>query len=233
MANWRQKVVDWDAENANWGGDKELKRAIFDARQNIKNLELYGCGGNILDLGSNVGEFAINASKQFDNVFCYEAHPLSYKVSLERTVDIKNIKIFNNPVWDVCGKNLFISTPENSTGVTVRDRKFYPNRKENYYVNKSSVSFSSLLEKHKPRVVKVDIEGSEYSILPSIKFNENLQFISIEFHQPFKSPGRCSNFDRIIENLHSQDFFELKKYEKERKHNVMHFILTFKKQGVE
>ena len=49
MANWRQKVVDWDAENANWGGEKELNRAIFDAKQNIKNLELYGCGGNILD----------------------------------------------------------------------------------------------------------------------------------------------------------------------------------------
>ena len=40
MLNWRQKVVDWDAENANWGGEKELRRAIFDARQNIKNLKL-------------------------------------------------------------------------------------------------------------------------------------------------------------------------------------------------
>ena len=25
MLNWRQKVVDWDAENDNWGGEKELR----------------------------------------------------------------------------------------------------------------------------------------------------------------------------------------------------------------
>jgi|TARA_R110000824_G_scaffold141893_1_gene308765 FkbM family methyltransferase len=231
MANWRQKVVDWDAENANWGGEKELQRAIFDAKQNIKNLNLYGSGGNILDLGSNVGEFAINASKQFDNVFCYEAHPISYEVSLDRTKGINNIEIFNQPVWNESGKNLFISTPENSTGVTVRERKFYPNRKANYYVNKSSVSFSSLLEKHSPRVIKIDIEGSEYSILPKAKMNDNLEFISVEFHQPFKSPGRCFKFDEILNNLQSQNFIEIKKYEKERKQNVMHFTLTFKKQG--
>tara|TARA_R100001163_G_C5008086_1_gene154917 strand:- start:194 stop:895 length:702 start_codon:yes stop_codon:yes gene_type:complete len=231
MANWRQKVVDWDAENANWHGEKELQRAIFDARQNVKNLSLYGSGGNILDLGSNVGEFAINASKQFDNVFCYEAHPLSYEISLKRTADIKNIKIFNKPVWESCGKNLFISTPENSTGVTVREKKFYPNRKENYYLNKSSVSFQSLIYKHSPRVIKIDVEGSEYSILPNANFNKNLEFVSIEFHQPFKSPNRCYKFDEILKNLHSQNFFEIKKYEKERKHNVMYFILIFKKEG--
>ena len=42
MASWRQKVVDWDHEDADWGGEEQLQKSIKDAQSNIRYLELYG-----------------------------------------------------------------------------------------------------------------------------------------------------------------------------------------------
>ena len=120
MASWRQKVVDWDHEDADWGGEEQLQKSIKDAQSNIRYLELYGRGGCILDLGSNIGEFAIAASDIFDRVVCYEAHPISYEISLSRSSKIENIEIENKAVWKTSGEKLFVSTPENSTGVTAQ-----------------------------------------------------------------------------------------------------------------
>tara|TARA_R110000764_G_scaffold58271_1_gene126714 strand:- start:2900 stop:3613 length:714 start_codon:yes stop_codon:yes gene_type:complete len=206
MANWRQKVVDWDHEDADWGGESQIHKASKDAQPNISNLSLYGKGGCLIDLGSNIGEFAKEASKFFDKVFCYEAHPISYEVSVKRLKGIENVSVENLAVWKESGKELFASTPENSIGATVREKKFYPNRKEGYYKKVQSVSFNSLMEKHRPRVLKTDVEGCEYEIFPEADFNEELEYVSVEFHQPFVSPARIEAFKYCIANFKSQGF---------------------------
>ena len=45
------------------------------------------------------------------------------------------------------------------------------------------LSFSSLLEKYKPEILKIDIEGKEYDILDSIpEIPEFVEIVGIEFH---------------------------------------------------
>ena len=201
MANWRRKVVDWDHEDADWGGESQIHKASKDAQSNISNLSLYGKGGCLIDLGSNIGEFAKKASKFFDKVFCYEAHP----------------------------KELFASTPENSMGATVREKKFYPNRKEGYYKKVQSVSFNSLMEKHRPRVLKTDVEGCEYEIFPEADFNEELEYVSVEFHQPFVSPARIEAFKYCIANFKSQGFEILSDVDLTPR-KLLYFTIIFKRK---
>ena len=231
MANWRQKVVDWDHENADWGGEKQLQKSIKDAQSNIHYLKLYGKGGCILDVGSNIGEFAIEASHLFDEVFCYEAHPMSYKISLSRTSKFKNIMIENKAVWKSNGEHLFVSTPENSTGATAREKKFYSSRKEGYYKIADSVSFDELMMTKNPRVIKIDIEGCEYEILPSAEFNGALEFISVEFHQPFVSPSRIKKFNQCLTNLKNNGFSIVNDVNlKPRK--LLYFIIIFQRKKI-
>jgi|TARA_R110000796_G_scaffold57776_2_gene133294 FkbM family methyltransferase len=206
MANWRQKVVDWDHNNLDWGGEEQLTKSINDAKSNIVHLPTYGSGGCIIDIGSNIGEFAKAASEFFDEVICYEAHPVSYDISVSRTSDLKNVKVYNKAVWKNSEQKLFASTPENSTGVTVRDKKFYSNRKEGYYKTVDSVSFDDLMETNNPRVIKMDIEGCEFEVLPQAKFNDGLEFLSVEFHQPFVSPSRIDKFNQCLSNLEKNGF---------------------------
>ena len=209
MINWkniRQEAIEWDHENADWGHESKIEKASKDAQENIRYLSLYGKGGCLLDLGSNIGEFAKEASENFDKVFCYEAHPISYQVSVQRLKAKENVLIKNLAVWTETGKELFASTPVNSTGSTVREKKFYRNKKEGYYKSVKSVSFNSVMADHNPRVIKIDIEGCEYEILPDAKFNENLEYVSVEFHSPFNSPSRIERLQSCIKNFNDQNF---------------------------
>tara|TARA_R110001599_G_scaffold163054_1_gene352470 strand:- start:2393 stop:3085 length:693 start_codon:yes stop_codon:yes gene_type:complete len=229
MANWRQKVVDWDHKNVDWGGDEQILKSSKDAQSNIKNLSLYGEGGCILDLGSNIGEFAKSASSCFDKVVCYEAHPISYEVSVARLANLKNVFINNKAVWKNSDDVLFASTPENSTGVTVRDKKFYSGRKDGYYKTVKSVCFNSIMKEHSPRVIKIDIEGCEYEILNSAEFNDCLEYVSVEFHQPFVSQGRLDSFNMCIKNFKDYGFSIINDVNlKPRK--LLYFIILFQRQ---
>ena len=49
----------------------------------------------------------------------------------------------------------------------------------------------------------MDIEATEYEVLPEANFNKNLEFISIEFHSPFVSKGRENKMEKCFENLYN------------------------------
>jgi FkbM family methyltransferase len=229
MANWRQKIVDWDHENADWGGKEQIEKSIKDAKSNIVSLPIYGKGGCIIDIGSNIGEFAKAASKNFDEIICYEAHPLSYEISLSRTSLVENVKIHNKAVWSSDNYKLFASTPENSTGVTVREKKFYSSRKESYYKVVDSISFNRIMQETNPRVIKMDIEGCEFEVLPECKFNDGLEFVSVEFHQPFVSPARTDKFNKCLDNFEKSGFSIISDNDLTPR-KILYFIMIFERK---
>ena len=231
MANWRQRVVDWDHNNADWGGEEQIKKSTDDSKSNIVSLPIYGKGGCIIDIGSNIGEFAKAASANFDEVICYEAHPLSYELSLSRTALLENVKIHNKAVWSSDDHKLFASTPENSTGATVREKKFYNSKKEGYYKVVDSVSFNGIMQKNNPRVIKMDIEGCEFEVLPEAKFNDGLEFMSVEFHQPFVSPARIDKFNQCLDNFEKSGFSIISDTNLAPR-KVLYFIIVFSRKSL-
>jgi hypothetical protein len=62
------------------------------------------------------------------------------------------------------------------------------------------------METNNPRVIKMDIEGCEFEVLPQAKFNDGLEFLSVEFHQPFVSPSRIDKFNQCLSNLEKNGF---------------------------
>lgn len=188
--------------------ENNLKKELIDARSNIKHLPLYGKGGVFLDLGANIGEVSRAASKLFDKVISVEAHPRTFYRMLKRNKKIKNIIFINKGVAQESRKILYVSSPLNSTGATARPAMRLKNR-EKYYRKILSISFKFLLRKFKPRVIKMDIEGSEYVCLPQCKINKECEWISVEFHGT-RSESKWIEYVSIEKELKIQNFKRIK-----------------------
>ena len=177
-----------------------------DAQSNIRNLTHYGRGGTLLDLGANVGFFAVEAARYFDKVVCYEANPNTFDRLRDVTWQNPNIYVYNSAVWDV-NAELLSSNPKNSTGATVT---YWPRRKiEGYYSEVKGTSFQSILDSVRPRVIKCDIEGTEYRIFPEARINQECEWISIEFHG-CRSPGGYEKVLQIEWKLMKEGFTRVK-----------------------
>jgi FkbM family methyltransferase len=214
----------------NWESKEKIEKASEDAKSNIRHLKIYGGGGTILDLGANIGEFSIAASDLFDNVISYEAHPETFEICKKRIGQRENIKLLNQAIWHTSDEEMFVSTPENSTGATARNYKFYKSKPDWYYKRVFSKSFEEIMNESRPRVVKMDIEGSEYFVLKDVKFNIELEYLSVEFHGALSNKKKYYEFNRIVENFHEQNFEILKpNFNYEKMKNYLYFIMIFRR----
>jgi FkbM family methyltransferase len=211
-----------------WRSKEKIDKASQDAKSNITNLKIYNCGGTILDLGANIGEFSLAASRLFNSVISYESHPETYEICKERITGVKNIELFNEAIWTESGKEMFVSTPENSTGASARNYKHYKNKPDWYYKKVYSKSFEELMQESKPTVIKMDIEGCEYFILKNVKFNPELKYLSVEFHGTLSNNKKYNEFNLIVKNLNEQGFEILKpNFNYEKMKNYLYFIVVF------
>lgn len=181
-----------------------LDRAITDAKTNIAHLRKFGAGGTFLDAGANIGEVANQAAKQFDKVIAIEAHPITYRIACKR-IEADNVELLNKAVWSSNDEVLFASTPGQSTGSTTRPTKRLKNCASDYYHNVVSVNFQDLLDEHKPRVIKIDIEGAEFEVLKDCRFNKECEFVTVEFHG-VTSEKKYEEYSRCRRNLEQQGF---------------------------
>lgn len=153
-------------------------KAWQDSRQTIRLLSKLGSGGTILDLGANIGLVSEAMLDQYEKAVCVEAHPQTFSDLRERLGN--RATLINNAVSSVGGVKMFVSTPTNSIGASARPKARL--KREGYYQEVESVSFQSLLDQYDPRVVKMDIEGSEFECLESFKPNKSLSSIQVEWH---------------------------------------------------
>ena len=89
------------------------------------------------------------------------------------------------------------------------------------------------MNESKPRVIKMDIEGSEYFVLKDVKFNNELEYLSVEFHGALSNKKKYDEFNKIVRNLHQQNFEVLKpNFNYEKMKNYLYFIMIFsRKEG--
>lgn len=187
--------------------EEKLKRELADAKSNAKYLPLFGEGGLFLDLGANIGEVSINASSKFDKVIGIEAHPHTFERAKKRVIEANanNVFLFNKAVASSTGEKMFVSTPENTTGATARRKKRLKSPPEDYYQQVTSIGINELLSEHRPRVVKMDIEGAEYEVLDAAVFPDCVEWLTVEFHQA-RSVSGAKKLNDCLSKLLQQGF---------------------------
>jgi FkbM family methyltransferase len=147
----------------------------------IKNSNL-GKNSVIIDIGGQIGIFTSFASKYASKIYTYEPTKENYKL-LKKNISINNlgkkVKAYNMAVYDT-ETRLKIYLSKNNTG----GHSAYGSGK---YETVKTTTLTKIFEDNdikKCSILKLDAEGSEYSILYSTpkKYFNKIEKIYLEYH---------------------------------------------------
>jgi len=168
----------------------------------------FDCGTHLFQ---GFGQFAEKYSIDQDwECYCFEANPITYKMSKPKYLELLNqgfdIKHFNAAVSDKkgtvdvnCAVAYYYDESEEgsftSQGSNILNDRPTPSSMTRYDENTHkvrSIDFSGFIrEVASPDdfiLIKMDIEGSEFSVIDKLIYDNNLQYINdiyIEFHEHF------------------------------------------------
>lgn len=153
-------------------------------------------GGTILDLGANIGAFSFECNKRYPSslVVAVEPDPENFSLLVKNAPNAVHIQA---AVSKYDGSTfLYLNEGENKGLHSIREIQ---GRKSKVVV--ATISFSSLLEKYKPEVLKIDIEDAEYYISEELSnLPDCVKAIAIELHLRPKV-NRQVNAPVLLSNL--------------------------------
>ena len=162
--------------------------------KNFKNLEL-NKESLVIDIGANIGLIAqVFVDKYNCNIEAYEPNKFAFKELKKRFRDNKKVKCYKLAVTeDGLKKKLFFhkkyktDPTKYSTATSFLSKKENVNNKEFSIIK--TISINSIMSKFKYiDLIKIDIEGYEYKILPYIINNKkNIKKVICELHGKPKS----------------------------------------------
>jgi FkbM family methyltransferase len=161
---------------------------ITDDEYGLKGIGNLNC---VVDIGSNIGVFAVHAATRFPGVLlhCYEPDPRNEEDLRFNTATIQ-ATCYAEAVSDVCGYVRFSCEPNTVSSRISRDNRGQTQEK---VINVESVNLQKVIDRlgcsGVGSLLKLDCEGAEYEILlqDSVTFFEN---IVGEFHSTgANSPG--------------------------------------------
>lgn len=142
----------------------------------------YGRNLTILDVGANIGCFAIWANLRWPNslIYSYEAHPETFKMLVRNVEGLSNVTCHNFAVYPGEKNELFYSRypGDGEAGlVTFASKKFETMHQDNIF------EVPALHPRDLPKcdVVKLDVEGAEYDILRNMDL-QGVSVILLEYH---------------------------------------------------
>lgn len=185
-------------ERTKWYRDKGDDYLRFEYNLNKSSI--------VFDIGGYVGDFAEKISNKFGcKVYLFEPSSIFYKKCLERFKDNKNILCFNYGVGNLNG-DFVLSNDNEASSIK---KKINKNPGEKIKIKKISEIIEEL-EVNKIDLMKINIEGGEYDLLPFL-INENLiskiNNIQVQFHNFI--PGAIKKREDIIsllKNTHKNDW---------------------------
>ena len=157
--------------------------------QKLLNLKHIGNNSTILDIGANVGDVTDVLIKTYNpKIYCYEPNISCYKHMLGRFKKNPKIKIFNFAVSNFTGKTFLYFHKKAKNISEFNQRSSLKKEKDGLDINKkievSCVDIKNILDQHnKIDLIKIDIEGSEYEIMPEIiKNKDKIKMVLCETH---------------------------------------------------
>tara|TARA_B100001057_G_scaffold77027_1_gene71802 strand:- start:2033 stop:2707 length:675 start_codon:yes stop_codon:yes gene_type:complete len=166
----------------------------------------------VLDIGANLGNVSSYIlEKKNCNIYLFEPNTLCFEILKRRFIDDNRIKIYNLAISNFSGKsNLYlhnkskgISDSSYLESSSLKEAK--DNVSKNNYIEINVLNIEDLLSKFETiDLIKIDIEGSEYEIMPLlVKNRSKIKCVLCELH------GKPST---DIEFTKNKDF--IPKYEK-------------------
>ena len=162
----------------------------------------------VIDIGANIGDVTNFLYNNFEPlIHCYEPNISCYKYMVKRFENCSKIKLFNLAISNFNGKsNLYfhinaksMNDPQYIQGATLRPEK--DDIDLNKKIEIECVDIKKILDSFdKIDLIKIDVEGSEYSIMPEIiKNRDKIKMVICETHgNPFGKKILNSNRTKMI-----------------------------------
>ena len=157
--------------------------------QKLLNLEHINNNSTILDIGANIGDVTDVITKKYNpNIYCYEPNIICYNHMLKRFKKNSKVKIFNVAVSNFTGKGFLYFHEKAKNIAEFNQRSSLKREKDGLDVNKKvevdCINIKEILDQHnKIDLIKIDIEGSEYEIMPEIiKNKDKIKMVLCETH---------------------------------------------------
>jgi len=162
---------------------------------------------DIVDCGANIGLATLYYKWLMPDahIECFEPDPTSFvllKKNIERN-NLQNVRIHNKAVFDKEGSIEFYTSedrPGSPKTSTLSERVGADDYKK---VSVSAIDLSKYLEKRKVKLLKMDIEGSEYQVL--LRMSEkgtlsNVEELHLEYHHNIPNQEhRLSDFFALFD----------------------------------
>ena len=182
-------------------GERELEHKIILEKLIKKNM-------TILDIGANIGYYAIMELKLMNNsgkLICVEPSKNNIKLLKENLLlnnYLDNVEIHNKAVSNKIGKRVFYISKQSNLNTfhnTGSGKKFLSDKK----INVQTTTIQKLLKGRKLDLIRMDVEGHEVcilnSLLSSIKKKEIIPKIIFETH--ISRYNRENNMKQTLKNL--------------------------------
>lgn len=176
----------------------------------------------VLDLGANIGDVTSYLYEKFmPSIYSYEPNIICYNHMIKRFKNFSKIKIHNFAVSDFTGKS-YLYFHANSRGIndynyiqgaTLRHEKDDIDIRKKIEIK--CIDIKTILKSFtKIDLIKIDVEGSEYSIMPEIIKNKNkIKMVICETHG---NP----NGKKVFNSNRTKKVMKNSAFEKDHKHLV-------------
>ena len=179
--------------------------------KNFRNLDL-NKESIVVDIGANIGLISQTLVDMYDcNIYAYEPNNVAFKELKKRFQDNNKVKCYKLAVTNdglkkkyFFTKNQKIDAVKYSTATSLLPKKENINNKDFNIIK--TIAISKIISKLKSTdLIKIDVEGYEYKILPYIiKKKRNIKKVICELHGNLKSDKNIflrKNYLKLINKL--------------------------------
>ena len=204
---------------------------LKDLNHLLINLDFDVSNSTAIDIGSNIGNHAIEFAKYFKKVICYEPNPRAYDLLATNTKHLKNVEVFN---WGIGSKEEFLKLQENINNIGGSSAKYQIDAKN--IVNIEIKPLDNFLDSFKKvMLLKIDVEGMEIDVLRGAEKIITKFYPLICFEQHKTDFLDCFNETEVVDWLRKKDYKIYAIYKPTKKNiivrrlkNLMQMIIGFK-----